>query len=71
MTTMYENYQLFLYIQTNFSKDICDQIFGNLSDHMFEKWESCDGNIINFLNRLDNENCDSLFRWGLSYYKLI
>ena len=61
--SLLESYNKFLYMQCHFSKDVCDNVFGNLSDHIYKKWESVDLNIIDFLSRLDDVNKRKLFTW--------
>ena len=57
---------VFISLQCNFNKTICDEIFKDDSDHLFKKWTNSDNNIINFLTRLDTENKHKLLRWGIT-----
>lgn len=58
-----KSYDMFMSLQCNFNLLLCKEIFGNLSEHIFEKWIICDGNIINFLSHLDNENRNKIYIW--------
>ena len=40
-------------MQVNFSMERCKSIFGHDYMHYWNKWTSTDGNIIEFINRLD------------------
>jgi len=54
--TSEQSFQYLLKLQNNFNKNLSDQIFGDLSDHLYTKWERCKGNILNFLTMLDEMN---------------
>ena len=54
--TSEQSFQYLLKLQNNFNKNLSDQIFGYLSDHLYAKWERCKGNILNFLTMLDEMN---------------
>jgi len=56
----------FLYIQCNFSLYVCSQIFPELAEHLWEKW---DGNLLHFITRLDRENRYKLIKWHLDKYQ--
>lgn len=60
-----EMYQLFMYLQFNFNKDMCDKVFGDLSDHLFQKWLRCDNNMLNYMSTLDDGNKIKLIDWGV------
>ena len=62
---MLDHYNMFMYIQNNFNKDMSDEMFerGYMSDHLFEKWTKCD-NILEFISRLDDSNKFKLFNWA-------
>jgi hypothetical protein len=53
------------YLQTKFDKNICNQIFGSNSNHLYKKWVETNTNIISFLTRLDETNKFKLLHWGL------
>jgi len=55
-----ECFQVYLYLQCNFSKDMSDQIFQDMSDHLYNKWLVCNGNMLNFITCLDNNNINKL-----------
>ena len=55
--------KLLLKVQFNFNKDICDEIFKNDSDHLYQKWISCSNNLLHFINRLDKHNTNLLLSW--------
>ena len=57
-------YNIFLHLQNRVSKDICDEVFGELSEHIYIKWINCDYNIIYFLSQLDDANKEKLLYWG-------
>lgn len=58
---------LLLRLQSDFNKEICDKIFNNLSDHLFEKWLQTNGNILNFFSRLDTKNQKIMLKWTINY----
>lgn len=58
---------VFIYLQSKFNKTICEEIFEEDSDHLFQKWTSCDYNIINFLSRLDEVNKQKLLMWSFDW----
>jgi Fe-S cluster biosynthesis and repair protein YggX len=64
MDFQYESFDIFLYIQCNFSKKICDELYKNLSTHIWNKWLQSNGNILIFINRLDKINRNLLLDWG-------
>ena len=63
---MIQEYNIFMFMQTNFNKYICDQLFGELSDHIYDKWIYCDQNLLNFLSMLDRDNKIIVLEWGYS-----
>ena len=48
--------ELLMNLQYNFNKSICDKIYKVNSNHLYEKWLTCNGNLLNFINRLDSNN---------------
>ena len=58
---------LLLRLQSDFNKEICDRIFNDLSDHLFDKWLKTDRNILNFFSQLDIKNRKKLLKWSLSH----
>ena len=58
---------ILLSLQCNFSKLVCDEIFGQDSNHLFEKWLFSDKNLLYFITRLDNCNQAKLFRYAYAY----
>ncbi len=60
---MNDFYEQLLEMQCNFSKYISDKIFGNLSNHLFQKWLKCNNNIVSFLSRLDAVNKGKIFNY--------
>ena len=62
------SYNMLLSLQCNFKKYMCDQIFGNDSNHLYPKWVSSDGNILHFLTRLDDENREKLLRYAFDQF---
>jgi hypothetical protein len=69
--SLLEDYNILLYIQNNFDKNISERIFNNLSDHLYKKWISCDQNILHFISVLDSENKNKILFWGKNTYKKI
>ena len=63
-----KNYNMFIFIQSNFNKNICDILYSELSNHLFNKWLKCDGNILNFISMLDNNNKLIILKWGFENY---
>jgi len=57
------SFNKFLYMQCHFSKDICDEIFGDMSDHIYQKWLDSNMNIVEFLSRLDSGKKRKMFLW--------
>ena len=57
------SFKKFLYLQVNFNQELCDDIFGNISKHLFSKWLYYDNNLIIFINSLDRDNKKILFEW--------
>ena len=53
-------------MQVNFSMETCKSIFGHDYMHYWNKWTSTDGNIIEFINRLDTVNKEKILEWGES-----
>jgi len=64
MSNMINAYNIFIFLQCNFNKKMSDDIFGDLSEHLFEKWLNCNYNIINFLSMLDNGNKQLILNYG-------
>ena len=64
-----QSYNFLLCVQDNFNKQICDTLFGDLSNHIYYKWLDSEYNILNFLSKLDDNNKDTLLKWGESFYK--
>ena len=54
---------------TNFSKQISDGIFQELSDHLYSKWIDSDFNLLDFMNKLDANNKYVLLKWGEQNFK--
>lgn len=61
---MFSNFNKFQFMQCHFSKEVCDKIFSDLSDHIYIKWEEADFNIITFLSFLDSGNKQKMFIWA-------
>ena len=51
-------------MQCHFSKKVCEEIFADLSEHIYIKWEEADFNIITFLTFLDSRNKQKMFTWA-------
>ena len=49
------SYNILLSLQCNFNKYICD--------HLYSKWVTSQGNILNFMTRLDDVNREKLLRY--------
>ena len=60
--------QTFLSLQLNFNKEISNRVFGDLSNHLFKKWLTCKGNILNFFSILDINNKKKLLNWAEKNY---
>jgi len=60
---MFVSYNKFLYLECNFSKHVSDEIFGDMSEHMFQKWKLSNYNTIKFLSMLDDNNKFKIFEW--------
>lgn len=58
---------LLLRLQCDFNKELCDKIFNDLSDHLFEKWLQTNGNILNFFSHLDIKNQKEMLKWSLDH----
>jgi hypothetical protein len=57
---------LLLRLQSDFNKEICNIVFDDLSDHLFDKWLKTDRNILNFFSQLDIKNRKKLLKWAWS-----
>jgi ABC-type Zn2+ transport system substrate-binding protein/surface adhesin len=68
---MEHSYNILLCIQNTFSRDVANEIYGDLAEHIYEKWIRLDDNILNFMSCLDYSNRDILFEWGKKYYNNI
>lgn len=64
------SFELFMYIQTNFSRLSCNDIFPDDSAHYWKKWLECDGNGLNFISRLDDMNKLRIFIWASKSMKV-
>jgi hypothetical protein len=62
---LYLAFDKFLKLQVNFNKDMCIDIFKNDAEHLFQKWLYCNYNIIEFINRLDDNNKHIILSWAL------
>jgi hypothetical protein len=54
-------FKIFSFAQFNFGKEMVKKIFGDDWEHYWDKWTSCDHNLIDFINRLDDSNKDKFF----------
>jgi hypothetical protein len=51
------------WLQFNFNIIISDEIFGeDMGEHLYNKFESYDNNIITFYNSLDNSNKEKFMK---------
>ena len=64
-----ESYHLLFNLQINFNTGVIKEIFDDDWTHYQEKWERSDGNILYFMNSLDDVNKNKLLKWGLKHYK--
>ena len=55
---------MLIYIQNVFDKEICNKLFGDLSNHIYQKWIDSDFNLVNFLSKLDNQNKLHFMKWA-------
>lgn len=62
---LYLAFDKFIKLQVNFNKDMCIDIFNNDAEHLFQKWLYCNYNIIEFINRLDENNKHIILSWTL------
>jgi len=58
-------YNFFNTIQNTLSEDIISSIWGNDSEHFFDKWLSSENNIILFISKLDDNNQNKLLEYFL------
>jgi hypothetical protein len=65
-----EYLDMMLFIQNRFDKQLSDELFTDLSDHIFEKWLQSEYNILNFISRLDVVNKQIICDWCEKNYKL-
>jgi hypothetical protein len=56
--------EIFVIMQTNFNKFLCEELFPWDPVHFWVKWENSNGNIVTFLNNLDPCNQFILVEWG-------
>ena len=61
---MFSSFNKFIFMQCHFSKEVCNELFGDLSEHIYIKWLDSDFNIINFLSSLDSRNKQKMFIWA-------
>ncbi len=50
-------------LQLNFDLEKSNQVFGELGEHLFEKFNKSERNILNFYTRLDAENKQKLLEY--------
>ena len=54
---------ILLLLQCTFNKFISDKIFKDDSNQLYPKWEQSNGNILNFITKLDDNNKNKLLEW--------
>jgi hypothetical protein len=59
---------MLLNLQNNYNKTISDEVFGNMSEHLYDKWLDSDDNILCYLTRLDTHNKLKLLKWTEDNY---
>lgn len=64
MSTINESYKILLAMQSNFHLGICEELFGDLAEHIYQKWTGSNENMLNFLTRLDQNNLNIMLSWG-------
>ena len=57
---------ILLFIQNWYSYEVAQKLFGTMADHLFDKWISCNQNLINYFTMLDDVNTKKLLDWGKS-----
>ena len=57
--------ELFLVMQNQFNFSVCEELFGSLAEHLYDKWSYSDRNMLFYLTRLDSYNKDKVLKWGL------
>ena len=68
MTIYNKHFNVFLRLQNDFNKGISNKVFGDLSNHLFNKWLKCERNMLNFISILDNTNKNRLLEWAYNNY---
>ncbi len=68
MTKYKTHFNVFLRLQNDFNKGISNKVFGDLSNHLFNKWLKCERNMLNFISILDNTNKNRLLEWAYNNY---
>lgn len=68
MTKYKTHFNVFLRLQNDFNKGISNKVFGDLSNHLFNKWLNCERNMLNFISILDNTNKNRLLEWAYNNY---
>lgn len=63
LSVLNNSYDILLSLQCNFNKQICDKIFTDYSNHLYEKWLNCDQNILKFISLLDSVNRNKILLW--------
>ena len=66
MSDSFTFYWKFLWLQNSFDKIICDELFDDDSDHIYDLWIRSGYNIITFLAYLDDDNKEVLFKWDIN-----
>ena len=69
--SLLKDYNILLYIQNNFDKEVSSEIFNDLSNHLYKKWIVCNQNILHFISVLDSENKNKILLWGENMYSKI
>lgn len=52
--------ELLLSLQYVFSRNTCDDIFGDESEHLYKKWLFYNGNLLLFISMIDSVNKEKI-----------
>jgi uncharacterized protein (DUF4213/DUF364 family) len=60
----------YLFIQNRINYFSMREMFGEaMAEHLLPKWDSCNGNVLNFMTMLDADNRRKLIAWGVKSYE--
>jgi hypothetical protein len=68
-TDLSKKVDMLLFTQNNLNYFTFREIFGEaMGEHLWEKWDNCNANVLNFTTLLDQENLHKLMEWTIKSY---